>query len=109
MIPTAVACFVLPLRGMHRRLAAEKDRMLAEVASRFETVFARLHERVDQAVLTDADKFNLQITSLSAEREMLARVSTWPWEPATVTGFLTTLGLPVILWVVQRVLERVQF
>jgi hypothetical protein len=109
MIPTAVACFVLPLRGMHRRLAAEKDRALAEVASRFETVFARLHERVDQEVLTDADKFNLQITSLSAEREVLARVSTWPWEPATLTGFLTTLVLPVFLWVIQRVLERVRF
>jgi cell division protein FtsL len=109
MIPTAVACFVLPLRGMHRRLATEKDRALAEVASRFETVFARLHERVDQEVLTDADKFNLQITSLSAEREVLARVSTWPWEPATLTGFLTTLVLPVFLWVIQRVLERVRF
>jgi hypothetical protein len=64
---------------------------------------------VDKEVLTDADKFNLQITSLSAEREVLARVSTWPWEPATLTGFLTTLVLPVLLWVVQRVLERVRF
>jgi cell division protein FtsL len=109
MVPTAVACFVLPLRGMHRRLAAEKDRALAQVALRFETVFKRLHERVDQEVLTDADKFNLQITSLSAEREVLTRVSTWPWETATLSGFLTTLGLPVILWVVQRVLAGVSF
>ncbi len=48
MVPTAVACFVLPLRGMHRRLVAEKDRALAQVASRFETVFARLH-RADRS------------------------------------------------------------
>lgn len=109
MVPTAVACFVLPLRGMHRRLAAEKDRALAEVASRFEAVFMRLHERVDQENLADADKLNLQITSLSAEREALARVSTWPWEPATLTGFLTTLVLPALLWGIQRVLERVAF
>ena len=108
MVPTAVACFVLPLRGMHRRLAAEKDHALAQVALRFETVFKRLHERVDQEVLADADKFNLQITSLSAEREVLARVSTWPWEPATLTGFLTTLVSPVLLWAIQRVLERVR-
>ena len=109
MVPTAVACFVLPLRGMHRRLAAEKDRALAQVASRFEAVFVRLHERVDQEVLADADKLNMQITSLSAEREVLARASTWPWEPATLTGFLTTLLLPVFLWGIQRVLERVGF
>ncbi len=109
MVPTAVACFVLPLRGMHRRLAAERDRALAQVASRLEAVFVRLHERVDQEILADADKLNMQITSLSAEREALARVSTWPWEPATLTGFLTTLVLPVLLWGIQRVVERVGF
>ncbi len=109
MVPTAVACFVLPLRGMHLRLAAEKDRALAEVASRFEAVFMRLHERVDQEVLADADKLNLQITSLSAERDALASVSTWPWNPATLTGFLTTLVLPILLWGIQRVVERVGF
>jgi len=109
MVPTAVACFVLPLRGMHRRLAAEKDRALAQVASRLEAVFMRLHERVDQGILADMDKLNIQITSLSAEREVLARVSTWPWEPATLTGFLTTLVLPALLWGIQRVVERIGF
>jgi hypothetical protein len=109
MVPTAVACFVLPLRGMHQRLAAEKDRALAQVASRFEAVFVRLHQRVDQEILTDADKLNMQITSLAAEREALARVSTWPWEPATLTGFLTTLVLPALIWGIQRVLQRVGF
>jgi hypothetical protein len=109
MVPTAVACFVLPLRGMHRRLAAEKDRELTQVASHLEAVFLRLHERVDQENLADADKLNAQIASLSAEREVLARASTWPWEPATLTGFLTTLLLPVFLWGIQRVLERVGF
>lgn len=109
MVPTAVACFVLPLRGMHRRLAAEKDRALAQVASRLDAVFTRLHERVDQEVLADADKLNQQVASLSAEREALAHVSTWPWEPATLTGFLTTLVLPALLWGIQHVLARVGF
>ena len=109
MVPTAVACFLLPLRGMHRRLAAEKDRALAQVAARFEAVFVRLHERVDQEILADADKLNMQIASLSVEREALERVSTWPWEPATLTGFLTTLVLPALLWGIQRVLERVGY
>jgi hypothetical protein len=109
MVPTAVACFVLPLRGMHRRLADEKDRALAQVAARLETVFTRLHERVDQDVLADADKLNQQVASLSAEREALARVSTWPWEAATLTGFLTTLVLPVFLWGIQHVLARMGF
>lgn len=109
MVPIATACFVLPLRGMHRRLADEKDRALAQVASRFEVVFERLHERVDREVLADADKLKQQIDSLSAEHAVLEKVSTWPWEPQVLTGFVTTLLLPVLLWGVQRVLERVGF
>jgi hypothetical protein len=106
MIPTAIACFVLPLRSMHLRLAAEKDRMLAETSARFAALLARLHERVDRGDLADADKVNAQMTSLSAEREALARISTWPWETATLTGFVTALVLPVLLWILQRALDR---
>ena len=109
MVPTAIACFALPLRGMHRRLAAEKESALAQVTSRLDAVFARLHARVDQGVLEDADKLNMQITGLTAQRDALARVSTWPWEPATLTGFVTTLVLPFFLWGFQRVLERIGF
>jgi hypothetical protein len=109
IVPTAIGCFVLPLRGIHRRIAAEKDRALAETAVRIEAVLGRLHERVDQANLTDADKLNTQLSGLVTERESLTRVSTWPWEPATLTGFVTTLVLPALVWGLQRVLARMGF
>jgi hypothetical protein len=104
MVPTAVACFVLPLYGMHLRLVAEKDRLLAEANGRFETLLARLHARVDGEILTDAEKVSHQLSSIAVERETISRLSTWPWEAATVTGFLTTLVLPVLLWFLQRLL-----
>ena len=107
MVPIAVACFALPLRGMHLRIAAEKDRALAEGASRFEVLIARLHERVDQGILVDADKLNMQLTGLATERDALARVSTWPWNAATLTGFISTLVVPALLWVITRVLQRI--
>jgi len=97
MIPTAVACFILPLRGMHRRLIAEKNRMLADASSRFETLLARLHERVDRGDLADADKLNAQIASVAAEREAVARISTWPWELTTLTAFLKNVPAPTEL------------
>jgi hypothetical protein len=105
MVPTAVACFVLPLYGMHLRLVAEKDRLLAEANGRFETLVERLHARVDGEILTDAEKLSHQLSSVRAEREVIARLSTWPWEVATVTGFLTSL-VPVLLWLLQRMLGR---
>jgi len=106
MLPTAVACFVLPLYGMHLRLVAEKDRLLADANARLETVLARLHARVDKEILTDADQLFHQLSSVAAEREAISRLSTWPWEAKTVTGFLSTLVLPVLLWLVQRLLGR---
>jgi hypothetical protein len=33
----SIACFVLPLRGMQRRIAAEKSRLLAAANDRFMT------------------------------------------------------------------------
>ena len=106
MVPTAVACFIVPLYGMHRRLAAEKDRLLVEAGARFERVLAELHRRVEEGTLADADKLNDQLSSVATEREALARISIWPWDASTMTGFITTLVLPVILWLVQRLLGR---
>jgi hypothetical protein len=109
MVPMAIACFVLPLRGMHLRLAAERDRLLAEAGARYETLLARLHERVDQGMLADADKLNSQLSAVAAEREALRKVSTWPWEPATLTGFVSALILAAILGVLQGALTRFGF
>jgi hypothetical protein len=109
MVVTAIGCFVLPLRGMHRRIAAEKDRALAKTALRFETLTARLHEQIERGELADADKIAMQLSGVMTERDALSRVSTWPWEGGTVTAFVTTMVLPAIVWVMQRVLARMGF
>jgi hypothetical protein len=107
MVPIAIASFVLPLRGIHLRIAAEKSRAVAEVTSRFEALIVRLHERVDQEILGDADKLNMQIASLAAEREELSRIPAWPWDTGTLTGFVSALVVPVLLWLITHALERV--
>src|SRR5262249_55454902 len=53
--------------------------------------------------LVSRDRFAV---SWPAEREAISRRSTWPWEAATLTGFLTTLVLPGLLWLVQHLLGR---
>ena len=106
MVPTAVACFIVPLYGMHRRLAAEKGRLLAEAGARFERLLAQLHRQVDEGNLADADKLNARLSSVATEREALASISVWPWDASTMTGFITTLVLPVIVWLVQHLLGR---
>ena len=109
IVPIGVASFVLPLIGMHRRIAAGKERLLAEANRRLETMIVRLHQRVDEDVVSDADKVNAQMAAVIAGRALLERMSTWPWNTETMTAFVTTLVLPLLVWLLTRVLERGAF
>jgi hypothetical protein len=102
----AIASFVLPLRGMHGRLAAEKARLVTDVNVRLKAVLARLHLAVDQDDLSRADGFQKAQAALFAERDLYLRLSTWPWSQGTFRGFASAVILPVLLGVVLRVLSR---
>lgn len=67
---------------------------------------ARVHQRIDDGEVADADKLNMQLTSLATERAVLAKISTWPWETETLMGFVSALVLPVILWLLKYAAER---
>ncbi len=101
------ASFVLPLSGMHERLVDEKNRLLAAVGSRLNGTFDLLHTSVDTQSLDQTDKINQTIASLKAERDILADLPTWPWQPETPRVFLTAVVLPVVVWVLTALLERV--
>ncbi len=102
----ATSCFVVPLWGTHVRIVAEKARRLAAVNKRLNRALEDLDRKADAGDLTDADAFNKHLSSLITQRDVVARTPTWPWQPETLRGFTTALVLPVILWVVFRLLER---
>ncbi|MDP9468232.1 MAG: hypothetical protein M3P32_05755 [Chloroflexota bacterium] len=102
----AVAAFVLPLRGMHRRIAAEKGRLQGEAGDRLKTTIGALHRSVDSGDLADADALNKTLASLVTEREVLDRLPTWPWRPGTLGAFATAIGLPIVLFLITRFLDR---
>ena len=41
------------------------------------------------------------------QREIVAKLPTWPWSVGTARGFLTAILLPIALFVVQRFLTQV--
>jgi hypothetical protein len=102
----AVAFFVLPLWGMHRRLVAGRDALLDSADGRLQTVIAELHRRADALDLRDADPLNKTIGSLIAERDVILKAPTWPWRPGTLNAFISLLAAPVILFIITRVLGR---
>ncbi len=107
MLLVALACFALPLNSMHDRLTYEKTRVLGEVNRRLEATFNTVHERLDAGELLTMDKMEKALANLITERKVLGEVSTWPWRPETLRGFLSTLALPILLYVVTAILGRI--
>lgn len=99
--------FVWPLWGAHRTLVELKESALAEAATRAKLMASLLHERIDGRQLAGIDEVHKAITALEFENARLLKVPTWPWHPGTFRGLLAAVFLPLLLWVVQFVLQRV--
>ena len=107
LVTSATGMFVLPLYGMHRRIVAEKERLQAASGSRLTAVLADLDRDVRGGDLGRADGLNKQLASVLAERDLLARLPTWPWQAATLRAFVSALILPVLVYVLARAAERI--
>ncbi len=107
MMVLAVVTFVLPLLGMHRRMVEEKTRLEAEANQRLQAAIAELHRRVDAGDFTEImSELKSAIEGLEIELGLLAKISTWPWQPGTLRVAISPVLLPVAVWLIQRLLER---
>lgn len=118
MLALALVAFVLPLRGLHDRLVDEKSRFLGATALRLRTTIAALHELVDSEAVNRTDETASRIaqtridalskaqTALIQERDMISRLSTWPWDPSTLRAVVSGIALPIVLFLITRVLDR---
>ena len=41
---------------------------------------------------------------LVLQRDVLARLPTWPWSTGTLRGFASVLVVPIVIWLIQRLL-----
>ena len=106
----AVLTFVVPLWGAHRLLQKEKSQRLGDVGRHLEAAANTLHSRVDMAEFSDeVDHIHNAIDGLVAERDVVAKASTWPWEPEAVRAVITAVLLPIFIWIVTRVLANLGF
>lgn len=102
----AAAVFVVPLRGMQRRILAEKRHLQAEVGLRIERTMDVIHERIDGGDLAGAGAIQGALNVLLTERDMVDKLPTLPWRPGTLGGLFTAVGLPLALFVVTRLIDR---
>jgi hypothetical protein len=105
----ALLTFLWPLRSAHAALAAAKQRHQDETGQRLANTFLELDRRVDAGEIGDLDQLKTAIDTLRTQQEVVAKISTWPWQLDTLRGVITAAALPLALWVIQRVLERFVF
>lgn len=77
-----------------------------EVGQRLEATIDAVHRAVDNGDLANADALNKTLATLMAERELVHRLPTWPWQPGTIGAVVSAIVLPIGLWFATRVLER---
>jgi hypothetical protein len=105
-IAISVLLFALPLTGMRRQLVRVKARQLEASDRAFESAAARLHATAESGRLEDAGAINDLLGALVVEHERLKKISAWPWSVETLRGFLSSIGLPILLWLVTAALDR---
>ena len=101
-----VVTFIWPLVGAHTLLEREKQRLQDDVAHRIESTIATLHTRADTGDLSDYAAQKGVLDGLLAEQGVVDKLRTWPWRTETVRGLGAAFLVPIIIWIVQRVLER---
>jgi hypothetical protein len=102
----AITAFIFPLWFVHRRLVAEKRRLLAENHHRVGAILDQYHSHLDGNILTEANQLGPALAGLNTERAFLNAIPTWPWRTGTLTGFLSAIVLPIILFLVQLFIRK---
>jgi hypothetical protein len=101
-ILVGIACFVVPLLGIHERLGAEKEQLVRSVQLRAQALQEELYRRVDAANLAGIKDVTDALGGVSATREHIAKLPTWPWPPQVLRGFITAIVLPVAIFLISR-------
>jgi hypothetical protein len=101
-----IVTFVSPLLGAHRLLEREKQRLQDDVGRRIESTIEALHTRADTGQIEGFAEQKGVLDGLLAEQGFLDKLRTWPWRTETVRGIGVAFVLPIIIWLIQRLLER---
>lgn len=102
----ALACFFVPLIGLHGRIADEKAARMTDAQTTLATVLAAVRTRVAEGDLEGASKLKDAMLAADASVVAIARISTWPWRTETLRGFVSAVLLPIGLFLVYELLRR---
>ncbi|MDQ5825030.1 MAG: hypothetical protein M3441_12605 [Chloroflexota bacterium] len=98
--------FIWPLLGAHSLLDKEKERLKDQLARRVEATIIELQSRVDSGDYQGRDALRDTLEGLVASQSVIDKLRTWPWQTQTISGVGAAFLLPLFIWFIQRLLER---
>jgi hypothetical protein len=101
----AVAAFVAPLWGIHVRLVREKAVLLRDIERRMSQLTTEAYARMDARAYDSVSPIGSSLSGLNAMRERIVHLPTWPWPPQLLGGFISALLLPVIVYLLTRLVS----
>jgi len=103
-ILAAIAVFVIPVLGIHRKIEKDKTRLLAENAEQIDSLRRDIQSDMEGRSFKNIDGLEKGLSALLKVRESMSAIPTWPWSPGTFGRFASAIMLPLIVWLLQRVL-----
>lgn len=103
-IAAAVAVFIIPVLGIHNRIEKDKNRLLSENAEQINSLRNDIQKDMESRNFKNIDGLEKGLSALLKVRESVGAVPTWPWSPGTFRSFSSAIVLPIVVWVLQRVL-----
>lgn len=102
----SIAVFILPVIGIRDQLEAEKRRLLNQTSDLLQVANDSFHSKINSRDYKDLGGMEIAIRTLNHELELIGKISTWPWDLETFRGFISAVLLPIFLWLITQLLER---
>jgi hypothetical protein len=106
IIPLSLLVVILPLWGIHQRLAEAKGNVLEANSMQLEKTQNKLYAALDKDKYAESDSLDRGLSSLYKVRDELKSLPTWPWAAGAFRNFLSAVLLPMLLWAAQIFLSR---
>lgn len=102
----ALVALILPLYGIHNKIEDEKRRVLAELGDQVDELRNDLQTDIRAKTFENIQGLERGINALFNMRNNVTLIPAWPWKPGALRNFFTAIGLPLFIWLMQRVLSQ---
>lgn len=102
----ALVLVFLPLSGIRRKIDEAKRTYLADLGIQIEGLSRDLQADVSNRKFENIQGFERSLAALFNLRTQVQAIPAWPWQPGAFRNFFSAIGLPLFIWLMQRVLSQ---